>query len=712
MQLQLCAPRSICGACRETAVQREAARPVRSARLREGAALSAFTSVSVALVAQRKVFHNAKRHRERRRVSECRSTSEESLDFGLESELIVKVPPYDRRKIGVKKFLADDRVIEIQPPLLKWLVLQALLLTRPKSSAANYKKIWAWPLMWLDLGKRFEVRIGMQYSSPTVGESLKDLAESGVDNVVLVPMFPHYASGTTGSCLAGAYRTAAELYCTPFISVLPPFYGHRLYVAAMKKQILETIGERGKNVEHTLFSFHGVPEEQCSRTDISKNFCNKSPNCCSMCFETARLLAYELGLEDGRWSIGFQSRLTLRGTIEWIKPYTDEAFMELAKKGVKKLAVEEFREAGGEELVVIPCLNSVDHWVKNLAQIIREHIADNARHLECKGRQLHGDTKIHSRVTSAASSPKCSTVTSEEASHALESPTSNCWSEASELEDWTKEKALELQQKLLESFTSPSFQLTLHELGRKYRASKGTDRRARAGFKQLVRKAQFEVIPEYGFPCSEEGAYERYKTDADIFVNSTIIKEVLFGESQYPEIVEEDDYERFAATTSESKPQTKTVILELLQTLLLRFGDPFIQEEVENLKREADHRAGRVLNRGVMEPWVSEDPEGYYHLPGRQELALDVQVDVLPSYGFEGNRKGQRKKTATSRSDAEVQKRFDAINMKLGMSAAAATRFRLLVQEIEGTPLPLIGLGRANAAAHPPPIFCLTKSVS
>jgi len=228
----------------------------------------------------------------------------------------VKVPPYDRRKIGVlllnigtpastevgdvrdylEKFLADDRVIEIKPPLLKWLVLQALLLTRPKSSAANYKKIWdpvrGSPLLFhsLDLaeglqeemGKRFEVRIGMQYSSPTVDESLKDLAESGVDNVVLVPMFPHYASGTTGSCLAGAYRTSADLYCTPFLSVLPPFYGHRLYVAAMKKQILETIGERGKNVEHTLFSFHGVPEDQCSRTDITGNFCNKSSDCCRM----------------------------------------------------------------------------------------------------------------------------------------------------------------------------------------------------------------------------------------------------------------------------------------------------------------------------------------------------------------------------------------------------------------------------------------------
>lgn len=372
--------------------------------------------------------------------------TEEPLDLGLGPELVVKVPPYDRRKVGVlllnigtpastevgdvrdylEKFLADDRVIEIEPPFLKWLVLQFLLLVRPKSSAVNYRKIWdpvrGSPLLFhsLDLAKglqeemgdRFEVRIGMQYSSPTVDESLKDLAESGVDSVVLIPMFPHYASGTTGSCLAGAYRTAAELYCTPFLSVLPPFYGHRLYVAAMKKRISETIGERGKNVDHILFSFHGVPEEQCSRTDATKSFCNKSASCCSMlqkenrncyraqCFETARLLAYELGLEDGRWSIGFQSRLTLRGTIEWIKPYTDEGFVELAKKGVKKLAVvapsftadcvetleelgitgrEDFEAAGGEELVVIPCLNSSEHWVKNLAQIVREHIAETAR---------------------------------------------------------------------------------------------------------------------------------------------------------------------------------------------------------------------------------------------------------------------------------------------------------------------------------------------
>ncbi|CAE8614853.1 unnamed protein product [Polarella glacialis] len=367
---------------------------------------------------------------------------EEPLDLGLGSELVVKVGGYETRKTGVlllnigtpastqvkdvrdylDRFLSDDRVIEISPPLLKWVILQVLLIARPKSSAENYKKVWdpvrGSPLLYhsqdlaaglqKELGDQFEVRIGMQYSDPTVDTSLKSLASSGVDNVVLVPMFPHYASGTTGSCLAGAYRTAAELYCTPFLSVLPPFYGHPDYVSAMRESIGNVIGPRGKNMDHVLFSFHGLPEEQCSRTDTTGSYCNKSGDCCAQlrkenrncyraqCFETSRLLAYELGLEDGKWSIGFQSRLTLRGAIQWIKPYTDEAFVELAKSGVRRLAVvapsftadcvetmeelsitgrEQFEEAGGEELVVIPCLNASDIWVRGLGKLLKEHVA-------------------------------------------------------------------------------------------------------------------------------------------------------------------------------------------------------------------------------------------------------------------------------------------------------------------------------------------------
>lgn len=330
-------------------------------------------------------------------------------------------------------------------------------------------------------------------------------------------------------------------------------------------------------------------------------------------------------------------------------------------------------------------------------------------------------TRLQSRVTSAASSPKCATETdvTDHDSHDTESHSCRDSSEADEFEELTKEKALELQQKLLESFTAPSFQLKLHELGRKYRASKGTDRLARAGFKQLVRSAQFQVIPEYGFRCSDEGvqqmlqAFQEYKDDSDIFVNSTIIKDALFSEArQYPELAQEDEFAPLGAICG-NKPQTKIGILEFLHNLYVRYADPAFQDEIELLKREADQRAGRVLVRGFVEPSVTEDPDGYYHLPGRQELALEIQQEVLPLFGFEGNRKGVREMIrycAPYLDDLEVQKKFDAINLKLGMTQAAALRFRKLVQEIQGTSVPLlIGLGRANCSAHPPALFHLAK---
>eukprot|EP00438_Fugacium_kawagutii_P007867 Skav210132 [mRNA] locus=scaffold2194:547200:567803:+ [translate_table: standard] len=301
-------------------------------------------------------------------------------------------------------------------------------------------------------------------------------------------------------------------------------------------------------------------------------------------------------------------------------------------------------------------------------------------------------------------------------------------SSSSELDDdWnsefslTKETALELQQKLLESFTAPSFQLRLHELGRKYRASKGTDRVARAGFKQLVRSAQFKVIPEYGFQCSEDGvqqmlrAFEELEEDSDIYVNSTSINEALFSEAkQYPDIVQDDEFNTLGGLgVVTDKPQTKVGIMEFLHALLVRYSDPVFQDEIEHLKMEADKRAGRVLVRGFLEPVATEDPDGYYHLPGRQELALEVQQDVLPLFGFEGNRKGVRemiRHCTPYLDDLEVQRSFDAINQKLGMSRAAALRFRQLVQEIQGTAVPLlIGLGRANSSTHPNPLFQLTK---
>jgi len=197
------------------------------------------------------------------------------------------------------------------------------------------------------------------------------------------------------------------LFCAPYFSMVPAFYNTSLFVEPLRAQISEVIGQRGSLVDHLLFSFHGLPEEQCTRTDDTGACCLKSADCCSrltranrncyraQCFETARLLAYELGLPDDAWSIGFQSRLTLRGRIKWIEPYTDEVFVSLAERGVKKLAItapsfvadcvetleelgitgrEEFKAAGGEELLVVPCLNSAQMWVRGMGRIIHEHL--------------------------------------------------------------------------------------------------------------------------------------------------------------------------------------------------------------------------------------------------------------------------------------------------------------------------------------------------
>jgi len=359
----------------------------------------------------------------------------------LEQELTVS-PPLSKRRIGVlllnigtpastsvedvreylSRFLSDDRVIDIQPSWLKAILLQILLFTRPQNSAKNYKRIWdakrGSPLLFhsedlaealqRELGNDFVVRIGMAYSEPFVGDAIKSLAATGVDDVALVPMFPHFASSTTGSILANAYRTAAQEYCTPFLKIVPPFYDNPKYVSAMRQLISEFVGPRGQDVDHLLFSFHGLPEAQCSRTDSTGSVCLQRPNCCArmtranrncyraQCFETARLLAKALDLEEGSWSIGFQSRLTLRGTIQWIRPYTDEAIVRLAKDGARRLAVvapsftadcvetleelgltgrEEFEEAGGEELVLVPCLNSTGAWVQALAEIVREQLS-------------------------------------------------------------------------------------------------------------------------------------------------------------------------------------------------------------------------------------------------------------------------------------------------------------------------------------------------
>jgi len=317
------------------------------------------------------------------------------------------------------RFLGDDRVIDIQPSWLKACVLGLLLNTRPQKSAENYKRIWdskrGSPLQFhtedlaeglqRHLGDDFIVKIGFQYSAPLTGDALESLVNERVSQVIVVPMFPHYASGTVGTTLAAVYERAAQMYCVPPVTAVQPFFENSSFLDAQAGQIRDAVGPRGQDVDHILFSFHGLPVTQCTSAHRDGSTCDASCACrfdegnrtCyrAQCHETARLLAKKLDLDTDRCSVAFQSRLTLRGTIEWIKPYTDDAFESLAKRGVKRLAVvapsftadcietleelgitgeEQFLEAGGEELVVVPCVNASAPWITGLAQLVRDQV--------------------------------------------------------------------------------------------------------------------------------------------------------------------------------------------------------------------------------------------------------------------------------------------------------------------------------------------------
>jgi len=319
----------------------------------------------------------------------------------------------------LRRFLWDDRVVEIKDPEAKQEILQKILRSGSAKSAESYRQIWhpsrGSPLLYhtedladglrQELGEAYEVCIGFQYSEPSVETALARLLSLAVDKVVLVPMYPHFAEATVGAFLANTCRVAADLRCTTYLQVLPPFYKSPGFLEAASRSIAEVVGPRGRSVDHVVFSFHGIPEGQCTRTDETESVCMKSSDCCSkvceanrncyraQCFETAALLASLLELPCDRWSLAFASRKSVRGAIAWTKPFTDVLLPELAGAGKRCVAVcspsytadcietlgllgkdgrELFLGAGGDELVLAPCVNSSATWVQNLADMIRE----------------------------------------------------------------------------------------------------------------------------------------------------------------------------------------------------------------------------------------------------------------------------------------------------------------------------------------------------
>ena len=240
--------------------------------------------------------------------------------------------------------------------------------------------------------------LAMRYGSPSIEDGMAELVKQGVDEIMLIPLYPQFAMATTETILVLAEEIRKEKYPNLEFTVLPPFYNHPDYIKVLSESIQEDL--KDKEWEHLLFSYHGIPERHIRKSDITKSHCKIDKSCCQtaskahqycyrhQCFETTRRVAEYLELKEGSYSTSFQSRL---GVDPWLQPYTDQTVARFAKKGVKNMAivtpafvsdcletleeigmeaVEDFEEKGGEELHVIPCINTRTDWVNVMSRWI------------------------------------------------------------------------------------------------------------------------------------------------------------------------------------------------------------------------------------------------------------------------------------------------------------------------------------------------------
>jgi ferrochelatase len=308
----------------------------------------------------------------------------------------------------LNQFLMDPYVIDLPWPVRRLLV-SLILIKRPEQSAHAYASIW-----WEDgsplvvLSKRLQqamknewhagpVELAMRYGEPSIETQLKKLTAQGIRKITLAPLYPQFADSTVTTVIEEAKRVVRERKLDVQFSVLQPFYDQPEYLQALVDNVSPHLEQAH---DHVLLSFHGLPERHLTKLDPTGSHCFKDANCCqnaspaviatcyrAQCLRSASEFARLMGIPEGKWSVSFQSRL---GRAKWIEPYTEAHLAELAAKGVKKLLVmcpafvadcietleeigdrgaEQFKEAGGEELVLIPCLNDDPNWAVALNRL-------------------------------------------------------------------------------------------------------------------------------------------------------------------------------------------------------------------------------------------------------------------------------------------------------------------------------------------------------
>ena len=312
----------------------------------------------------------------------------------------------------LNQFLMDARVID-KPYLVRALLVQGIIVPfRAPKSAEAYETIWTKegsPLIVISkqlrdavqLQLEMPVEITMRYGNPSPEAAFEKLLEKlpGMDEVVAVPLYPHYAMSSFETAVEFVKEIHRKKKYGFSLNFIDPYFNKPDYIEAMAENMKAYLNQE---YDHILFSYHGVPARHIIKSDITGKHCLQSPDCCNtpstahaycyrhQCLTTTRLVTEKLAVPKEKFSISFQSRLG-KG---WLEPFTDVRLKEMPKEGIKKLLVicpafvsdcletleeiemrgkESFMEAGGETFTMIPCLNTHPLWVKALSRWVTEY---------------------------------------------------------------------------------------------------------------------------------------------------------------------------------------------------------------------------------------------------------------------------------------------------------------------------------------------------
>ena len=303
---------------------------------------------------------------------------------------------WDIRKY-LKEFLSDRRVIEVNPVIWQVILNIFILTFRPSKTAKAYKEIWMKkenmsPLRYYTLmqtkklrekignNKKVVVDYAMRYGNPSIESIIKKLHKEGCENLIVLPLYPQYASPTTATVCDEVYRSLLKMRWQPSLQIIPHYESEPLYIDALVNSISKKISELNWKPDLILASYHGIPKKYFEKGDPYHCYCQK----------TSRLVSEKF--KEIPIKTTFQSRF---GPQEWLQPYTDKTLENLPKEGKKNVLVicpgfssdcvetleeiaiqgkDSFKKSGGKNFDVIPCLNDNDDHINLIKKLISNFI--------------------------------------------------------------------------------------------------------------------------------------------------------------------------------------------------------------------------------------------------------------------------------------------------------------------------------------------------